>query len=397
MLIKKNSGTKTSKPTKQNRSIADQKIIQRYTSHYDLIIRLETPFVWKNVPNFTKYEVSIDGQVRNTWTFKKIFKLNTDKEYYTVGLHGDGETTTYLVHRLVALAFIPNPENLPEVDHIDNNKLNNHVTNLRWVTQKQNIQAFNDNFREKRIILQYDLTGKLIKKWNNMTQLLEENPTYRGGAIYYNIKKPRSNTYGYRWKCDPPIVRIKADPKEKFEPITNYKNYDFSYYGISKDGKVINYEKNNIMKNTKRIDGYITAKLFCKKLKITISCRIHKLVAHVYIINNNPTHKTQVNHIDKNRSNNNYTNLEWVTPQTNIIHAVGKMVKMIDVDTNEIIKIFKCASDARRYFGKTSETHIGHVCNGKSKTCYGYKWEWVKKGEVIDEPIITIPLEKYNL
>ncbi|XWV25787.1 HNH endonuclease [Tupanvirus soda lake] len=196
------------------------------------------------------------------------------------------------------------------------------------------------------------MSGKLIKKWNSMTELLDHNLTYRKGAIYHHLRGKSIKTYGYKWTCDPPIIKIKVKNKDIFKPILNYKNYDFSNYGVSKKGLVINYSKNIIKKNQRCKDGYEHTLLFCKNIKIGIMCSIHKLVAHVYVANDNPRIKTQVNHIDKNRSNNYYKNLEWITPQDNAIHAVGKMVKMIDVDTNKVIKIFKCVKDADRYFEK---------------------------------------------
>lgn len=60
--------------------------------------------------------------------------------YGEVTLSSDGKRKTYLVHRLVAAAFIPNPENKQTINHKDGNKLNNHVNNLEWATQKENQQ-----------------------------------------------------------------------------------------------------------------------------------------------------------------------------------------------------------------------------------------------------------------
>jgi len=92
---------------------------------------------WKQIPDekFSNYEVSAGGQVRNKTT-GRILKPNINKEgYISVKI-----TQKYrvLVHRLVAGAFIQNPDNKPQVDHIDRDTNNNNVENLRWVTAQEN-------------------------------------------------------------------------------------------------------------------------------------------------------------------------------------------------------------------------------------------------------------------
>ena len=83
------------------------------------------------------YEVSNVGLVRNVKT-GRILKQFLVNGYLRVGLSKDGVEKKFLVHRLVAQAFIPNPKNKPQIDHIDGNKQNNRVDNLRWVTSKEN-------------------------------------------------------------------------------------------------------------------------------------------------------------------------------------------------------------------------------------------------------------------
>lgn len=96
----------------------------------------------------SKYTVTSDGQV---WSNVRAKYLTQEsfKGYLRVGLTTDeGSLKHFFVHRLVALAFIPNPEDKPQVNHKDGNKLHNAVTNLEWSTCKENIDhAFETNLR----------------------------------------------------------------------------------------------------------------------------------------------------------------------------------------------------------------------------------------------------------
>ncbi len=92
---------------------------------------------YRIIKDFENYEVSNIGNVRSTIT-KKIIKPCTDRGYYKLSLSKDGKTHRRQVHRLVAQAFIPNPENKPQVDHKDNDRKNNKVENLRWASACEN-------------------------------------------------------------------------------------------------------------------------------------------------------------------------------------------------------------------------------------------------------------------
>ena len=107
--------------------------------------------IWKKVEGYN-YEVSDDGQVRNYKT-KKLLKQGVNKSYpyarVSFSLGCSGTPKIMFIHRLVAEAFINNPENKPQVNHIDGNKLNNNVTNLEWVTAKENTEhAINTGLKD---------------------------------------------------------------------------------------------------------------------------------------------------------------------------------------------------------------------------------------------------------
>lgn len=108
--------------------------------------------IWKDVKGFEDYyEVSNLGNVRRKDSLYVLKQLNHKKGYLRVYLSVNSKKKGRAVHRIVAEAFIENPENKETVNHIDLNKKNNKVDNLEWMTNKENIQhAFkNGVYRER--------------------------------------------------------------------------------------------------------------------------------------------------------------------------------------------------------------------------------------------------------
>lgn len=99
--------------------------------------------IWHDILNYEGlYQISTFGRVKSfngRWGEVKILKPKiTRRGYLAAGLHKDGAVKFFLVHRLVAQAFVPNPNDLPEVDHVYGMKFDNSVWNLRWATSAEN-------------------------------------------------------------------------------------------------------------------------------------------------------------------------------------------------------------------------------------------------------------------
>ena len=122
------------------------------------------------INGFSRYLIYENGDIYSK-CYKKFMKTHLDRNGYfqTVLLNDDNKRKNMKVHRLVALAYIPNHDNKPCVDHIDQNKTNNHVSNLRWATNSENQQ----NIKQCRC------NNKLGEKYISINTKPEGNKYYR--------------------------------------------------------------------------------------------------------------------------------------------------------------------------------------------------------------------------
>ena len=138
--------------------------------------------IWKDIKGYDgKYQISNKGNIKNVKR-NKLLKIQFNKNYKCIHLVGmDGKIKNYTIHRLMAQSFIPNPDNLPCVNHKDENKLNNSLDNLEWCTEKYNCNygTRNERFTET--------------KFNNY---IKEHPEY-AGMSKEDILKERSKRHYY--------------------------------------------------------------------------------------------------------------------------------------------------------------------------------------------------------
>ena len=167
--------------------------------------------IWCPIKGYESlYEVSDQGRVKSLKFGKeRILKPGSDKDgYLQVGLHKNGYKKMCRVHRLVSQTFIPNPNNLPEVNHRDENKTNNSVQNLEWCDRKSNcnygtrnqrVSEKNTNGKLSSPVLQYTKSGEFVKEWKS-THDVERNLGYSNGNISSCCLGKRKSAYDFIWK-----------------------------------------------------------------------------------------------------------------------------------------------------------------------------------------------------
>lgn len=162
--------------------------------------------IWKDIEGYEGlYQISSKGRVKSLGngssgnSKEKILKSNKNEYgYLRVNLWKEGKRENHKIHRLVATAFLPNPNNLLEINHKDEDKTNNKVDNLEWCNRKYNTNYGTRNKRISKPILQFTINGEFIRKWNSATQVERELGINQGNIT--SCCKGRQKTAGnFRW------------------------------------------------------------------------------------------------------------------------------------------------------------------------------------------------------
>ena len=187
--------------------------------------------VYSSIKDFPNYLVTNNGRVlslKDNKGKRRIKELKPSKKGYSnVNLYKNGKCYSKRVHRLVAQAFIPNPDNKPQVNHIDENKANNHVSNLEWCTCKENVNHGTHNERLSKTLSDGRLKGK-------------NNPFY-GKNHSYETKAKLSKSHTGKKHTEEAKRKMTESHKGKNKGVNNYKAK--SIIGFKINGCNIKYYK----------------------------------------------------------------------------------------------------------------------------------------------------------
>lgn len=141
--------------------------------------------IWEEIPGSGgKYQISNYGNVYSLINNVQLKGVNNGNGYLRVKLN----ERLFYIHRLVAMAFIPNPKGYKEINHKDENKLNNNADNLEWCSHKYNMKFGTRNKRAidntKKSVIQYTMSGKYVCSYNSIVEAAGKMSISKGNIVF---------------------------------------------------------------------------------------------------------------------------------------------------------------------------------------------------------------------
>ncbi|CAH6419400.1 HNH endonuclease [uncultured virus] len=331
------------------------------------------------------YFISNQG---NIWSSKSESLLNPGlcSGYKYVILYHENRKHKLSVHRLVAITFIPNPNNLKYVNHRNGNVSDNRVDNLEWISSSGNKQHATKILQvngPKVGVDQYSLDGTIfIAHYDSIAEASRQTGTPQTGIVFACRGKYKSSG-GFKWKYTD-ATRLIEDPQPE-----GMRHQNHPCYIITNTGKIYNTATRKYLTLHSDKNGYQCVSLCTNGNKQNFV--VHVLVARFFVPNPDPVNKIYVNHINNKRDDNDCRNLEWVTQSENINHAyrhgglAKKLRSVIQYDMNSVeIQRFVSVSEAARFIN-VDPSGIHQACKGTMQQHHGFKWKFA------DE----MPINKY--
>ena len=308
-----------------------------------------------------KYSATKDGRIYSHY-FNKYQSQYPSGNYLSVSITVHKKEMHPSVHRLVAKAFIPNPDNLPEVNHKDGNGKNNCISNLEWSDRKRQTEhAYETGLIKNhgKKVYQLDMDGEILAQFSSMEKASKATGAHRN-TISLACRGKLKTFGGYKWRFVDGYIPVNIDI-ENLKELPHYQ----SYY-VSPDGFVYSAKTSRILIPNISEHGYHFVRPY--KNGKTKRMSIHRCVALTYIPN--PDNKPKVNHKNGIKSDNRVENLEWATASEDTQHAMDtglykgkKAVIQYDLKGIELNR-YTCAAEAERNTG-ASATKIAAVCRVK--------------------------------
>lgn len=338
---------------------------------------------WVPIPGWVPYQANDSGQIRNGSTCTILRPQTAYTGYDRVKLSKDRRSFTFPVHRLVALAFHPNPANKPTVNHRNHDKHDNSATNLEWATateqSRDRVHRHPSLLRlSRRPVWKCDVaSGTRLKKYDSVRNAAKDVKgcfkaagsicSATGGKKHNGYVQPTA--FGFKWEyeespdCLPGEI-WKEVPSDLVEGVRDYM--------VSSHGRIRNH-LGRISKAYGAAGSYPSFSFRTRQRKA------HVIVARVFLPN--PDAKPYVNHLNGDKEDCRLVNLEWCTSAENAQHAhdiglntSGRKVRQLSRGC--IVATFASTKGASRITG-IPQPSIWAAASGRLHHAAGFQWQFL--------------------